>query len=67
MRVERGLTSPTYKPFATGAITRNRGARPIKNTVIVSELADKKRREIYARCDFKDYEPRKVFKCKEYF
>lgn len=25
------------------------------------------RREIYARCDFKDYEPRKGFKCKEYF
>lgn len=25
------------------------------------------RREIYARCDFKDYEPRKAFKCKEYF
>lgn len=24
------------------------------------------RREIYARCDFKDYEPRKGFKCKEY-
>ena len=25
------------------------------------------RREIYATCDFKDYEPRKGFKCKEYF
>lgn len=25
------------------------------------------RREIYARCDFKEYEPRKGFKCKEYF
>jgi hypothetical protein len=25
------------------------------------------RREIYALCDFKDYEPRKGFKCKEYF
>lgn len=25
------------------------------------------RREIYAVCDFKDYEPRKGFKCKEYF
>lgn len=25
------------------------------------------RREIYATCDFKDYEPRKWFKCKEYF
>ena len=25
------------------------------------------RREIYAQCDFKDYEPRKGFKCKEYF
>lgn len=25
------------------------------------------RLEIYARCDFKDYEPRKGFKCKEYF
>lgn len=25
------------------------------------------RREIYARCDFKDYEPRKGFLCKEYF
>lgn len=25
------------------------------------------RREIYARCDFKDYEPRRGFKCKEYF
>ena len=24
------------------------------------------RREIYATCDFKDYEPRKGFKCKEY-
>ena len=25
------------------------------------------RRELYATCDFKDYEPRKGFKCKEYF
>ena len=25
------------------------------------------RREIYATCDFMDYEPRKGFKCKEYF
>lgn len=25
------------------------------------------RRELYASCDFKDYEPRKGFKCKEYF
>ena len=25
------------------------------------------RREIYSTCDFKDYEPRKGFKCKEYF
>lgn len=25
------------------------------------------RKEIYATCDFKDYEPRKRFKCKEYF
>lgn len=25
------------------------------------------RREIYFTCDFKDYEPRKGFKCKEYF
>lgn len=25
------------------------------------------RREIYAVCDYKDYEPRKGFKCKEYF
>lgn len=25
------------------------------------------RREIYATCDFKDYEPRKGFKCSEYF
>lgn len=25
------------------------------------------RREIYARCDFKEYEPRKGFKCKVYF
>lgn len=25
------------------------------------------RREIYAKCDFKDYEPRKGFKCKDYF
>ena len=25
------------------------------------------RKEIYATCDFKDYEPRKGFKCKEYF
>lgn len=25
------------------------------------------RREIYATCDFKDYEPRKGFRCKEYF
>lgn len=25
------------------------------------------RREIYAVCDFKDYEPRKGFKCKQYF
>lgn len=25
------------------------------------------RREIYAKCDFKDYEPRKHFKCKNYF
>lgn len=25
------------------------------------------RREVYAVCDFKDYEPRKGFKCKEYF
>lgn len=25
------------------------------------------RREIYASCDFEDYEPRKGFKCKEYF
>lgn len=25
------------------------------------------RREIYARCEFGDYEPRKGFKCKEYF
>ena len=25
------------------------------------------RRELYATCDFKDFEPRKGFKCKEYF
>lgn len=25
------------------------------------------RREIYTQCDFKDYEPRKGFKCREYF
>ena len=25
------------------------------------------RRELYASCDFKDFEPRKGFKCKEYF
>lgn len=25
------------------------------------------RREIYAVCDFKDFSPRKGFKCKEYF
>lgn len=25
------------------------------------------RREIYAVCDFRDFEPRKGFKCKQYF
>jgi hypothetical protein len=28
---------------------------------------DAMRREIYAVCDFKDYQPRKNFVCKEYF
>lgn len=53
---------PHCQPFRD---VNNPSYKPPKWQFDMARWADRK--EIYKSCDFKDYEPRKGFKCKEYF